>query len=153
LADRPDLPDLPDRADPSDRLAVNGSSAGGRNGLDTAAGTGRVMRQYTTQQMVSSTATPTSAITMGPIPASCVSVTGPPERRTVVDEAGTVVELDAGSCCGLAANPATASRRAEGGRCGEPEATAGAQPRSSTTTSPVTAATATARAATILVCT
>jgi hypothetical protein len=63
-----------------DRLRGATPSADGRNGRDTAKGTGRVMRQNTTQQTVSSTATPTSAITMGPMDASWVSVTGPSER-------------------------------------------------------------------------
>jgi hypothetical protein len=142
-----------DPPDALDRLAADVPSVGGRNGLDTATGTGRVMRQNTMQQMVSSTATPTSAITMGPIPASCVSVTGSPERRMVVDETGAVVVLDPGSCCGFGAKPATASRRADDGRSGGPAATAGSHPRSSTTTSPVTATAAPARAAVILVLT
>jgi hypothetical protein len=154
--DRPDLlvaPEPPDALDRLDRFIAAAGVAGGRSGLDTATGTGRVMRQKTRQQTVRSTATPTSAITIGPIPASCVSVTGSPERRTVVDEAGAVVVLEAGSCCGFEPEPATASRRADDGCGGEADATAGSLPRSSTITSPVAATTAPTRAATILVLT
>jgi hypothetical protein len=109
------------------------------------------MRQNTTQQTVSSTATATSPMTMGPIPASCVSVTGSPERRTVVDEPGAVVLLDAGSCWGLDADPPTASRRADVGRGGEADAGDGCDPSSSTAMSPAAITAAPARAATILV--
>jgi hypothetical protein len=132
-----------------DRPAGAPPSADGRNGRDTASGMGRVMRQNTTQQMVSSRATTTRAITMGPMPASCVSVTGSPERLTVVDAPGAVVLLDAGSCWGLAAEPATASRRTVEGRGGEAEAADGCDPRSSMATTIA----APARAATILVLT
>jgi hypothetical protein len=134
-----------------DRLSGAPPSTGGRNGRDTARGTGRVMRQKTTQQMVSSTATTTSPITMGPMPASWVSVTGPPERRAVVDEPGTVVLLDPGSCWGFEADPATASRRADEARDGEAAAGDGCAARSSTATSPAATIAAPARAATILV--